>query len=75
MKQDTNYQKKLRKENKLSVPAVVEKKIQNMINLVCPIKSKKYKRFLDFQMMWRSDIELALREGYRSIEHVKDIQH
>ena len=35
-------------------------------------KNKHYKRFLDFQNdVSVSDIELALREGYRSIEHVK----
>ena len=35
-------------------------------------KGKNYKRFLDFQNdVAVSDIEIALREGYRSIEHVK----
>ncbi len=35
-------------------------------------KNKHYKRFLDFQNdVAVSDIELAVREGYRSIEHVK----
>ena len=35
-------------------------------------KGKSYKRFLDFQNdVAVSDIELALREGFRSIEHVK----
>ena len=33
---------------------------------------KNYKRFVDFQNdVAVSDIEVALREGYRSIEHVK----
>ncbi len=36
------------------------------------LKEKKYKRFLDFQNdVAVTDVELALREGYRSIEHVK----
>ena len=35
-------------------------------------KHKNYKRFVDFQNdVAVSDIEVALREGYRSIEHVK----
>ena len=35
-------------------------------------KGKNYKRFVDFQNdVAVSDIEVALREGYRSIEHVK----
>ena len=35
-------------------------------------KGKNYKRFLDFQNdVAVSDIEIALKEGYRSIEHVK----
>ena len=35
-------------------------------------KGKNYKRFLDFQNdVAVSDVEIALREGYRSIEHVK----
>ena len=35
-------------------------------------KNKNYKRFVDFQNdVAVSDIEVALREGYRSIEHVK----
>ena len=62
------------KENKLSVPAVVEKKNSKHDKFWCvPLpKGKNYKRFLDFQNdVAVSDIELALREGYRSIEHVK----
>ena len=40
-------------------------------------KGKTYKRFLDFQNdVAVSDVEIALKEGYRSIEHVKRyIQH
>ena len=35
-------------------------------------EGKNYKRFVDFQNdVAVSDIEVALREGYRSIEHVK----
>jgi len=35
-------------------------------------KNKKYKRCVDFQNdVYVSDIQLALREGFRSIEHVK----
>ena len=35
-------------------------------------KGKTYKRFLDFQNdVAVSDVEIALKEGYRSIEHVK----
>jgi len=35
-------------------------------------KNKKYKRCVDFQNdVYVSDIELAIREGFRSIEHVK----
>ncbi len=62
------------KENKVSVPAVVEKKSSNHDKFWCvPLpEGKNYKRFLDFQNdVAVSDIQLALREGYRSIEHVK----
>ena len=61
-------------ENKVSVPQVTEKKSTQHDKFWCvPLpKGKKYKRFLDFQNdVAVSDIELALREGYRSIEHVK----
>ena len=35
-------------------------------------KNKNYKRCVDFQNdVYVSDIELAVREGFRSIEHVK----
>ncbi len=59
---------------KISVPQVSEKKSTNHDKFWCvPLPDKKnYKRFLDFQNdVTVSDIELALREGYRSIEHVK----
>ena len=62
------------KENNISVPSVVEKKYTNHDKFWCvPLpEGKKYKRFLDFQNdVSVSDVELALREGYRSIEHVK----
>ena len=70
-----NLSKKITKEdNKLSVPTVVEKKSSKHDKFWCvPLpKGKKYKRFLDFQNdVAVSDIEIAIREGYRSIEHVK----
>ncbi len=62
------------KENKIAVPTVVEKKSSNHDKFWCvPLpEGKNYKRFLDFQNdVAVSDIQLALREGYRSIEHVK----
>ena len=61
-------------ENKIFMPLVVEKKFTNHDKFWCvPLpKGKNYKRFLDFQNdVAVSDIEIALREGYRSIEHVK----
>jgi sarcosine oxidase subunit alpha len=62
------------KENSISLPSVVEKKYSNHDKFWCvPLpEGKNYKRFLDFQNdVAVSDVELALREGYRSIEHVK----
>ena len=62
------------KDNKISVPVVVEKKSSKHDKFWCvPLpEGKNYKRFLDFQNdVTVSDIQLALREGYRSIEHVK----
>ena len=61
-------------DNKISVPLVSEKKHTQHDKFWCvPLpKGKKYKRFLDFQNdVAVTDVELALREGYRSIEHVK----
>ncbi len=63
-----------KKDNKISLPSVVEKKYSSHDKFWCvPMPERKnYKRFLDFQNdVVVSDIELALREGYRSIEHVK----
>ena len=61
-------------DNKISFPNVVEKKSSQHDKFWCvPLpKGKSYKRFLDFQNdVAVSDIEIALKEGYRSIEHVK----
>ena len=62
------------KNQKISVPQVSEQKHSKHDKFWCvPLpEGKKYKRFLDFQNdVAVSDIELAIREGYRSIEHVK----
>jgi len=62
------------KDNKITVPQVSEKKSTQHDKFWCvPLpKDKNYKRFLDFQNdVAVTDVELALREGYRSIEHVK----
>ncbi len=61
-------------DNKIVVPQVSEKKHSNHDKFWCvPLPDgKTYKRFLDFQNdVTVSDVELAIREGYRSIEHVK----
>ncbi len=61
-------------ENKVTIPQVAEKKHTTHDKFWCvPLpKGKTYKRFLDFQNdVAVSDVELAIREGYRSIEHVK----
>ncbi len=61
-------------DKKISAPQVLEKKHTQHDKFWCvPLpKGKKYKRFLDFQNdVSVADVELALREGYRSIEHVK----
>ena len=74
---DVGYElsKKITKnDNKISTPSVVEKKSAEHDKFWCvPLpKGKNYKRFLDFQNdVAVSDIEIALKEGYRSIEHVK----
>ena len=74
---DMGYElsKKITKnDNKISVPSVVEKKSTEHDKFWCvPLpKGKNYKRFLDFQNdVAVSDVEIALKEGYRSIEHVK----
>ena len=71
----TKISKKItNKENTILIPQVFEKKNSKHDKFWCvPLpKGKTYKRFLDFQNdVTVSDIELALREGYRSIEHVK----
>ena len=62
------------KDNKVSIPTVTERKHNSHDKFWCvPLpKNKNYKRFVDFQNdVAVTDIELALREGYRSIEHVK----
>jgi len=62
------------KNNKVLTPQASEKKYTQHDKFWCvPLpKNKKYKRFLDFQNdVAVTDVELALREGYRSIEHVK----
>ncbi len=62
------------KNNKVLVPQVSEKKFTQHDKFWCvPLpKEKNYKRFLDFQNdVAVTDVELAIREGYRSIEHVK----
>ena len=59
---------------KISIPSITEKKSTKHDKFWCvPLpKGKNYKRFLDFQNdVAVSDIEIALKEGYRSIEHVK----
>ena len=61
-------------DNKISIPQVSEKKHAKHDKFWCvPLpKENQYKRFLDFQNdVVVTDVELALREGYRSIEHVK----
>ncbi len=66
---------KITKKNlKSAVPISNEKKYGVSDKFWCmPLpKNKNYKRFVDFQNdVSVSDIELAVREGFRSIEHVK----
>ncbi len=62
------------KEIEIQTPNVTEKKHQIHDKFWCaPLtKNIKAKRFVDFQNdVSVTDIEIALREGYRSIEHVK----
>jgi sarcosine oxidase, subunit alpha len=57
-----------------SIPTSNEKRLSKQNNFWCmPLpKNKNYKRCVDFQNdVYVSDIELAVREGFRSIEHVK----
>jgi len=66
---------KITKNNsKSTIPTSNEKKYEKHDKFWCmPLpKKKNYKRFVDFQNdVAVSDIELAVREGFRSIEHVK----
>ena len=62
------------KDTDLSIPHTNEKKYGEHDKFWCmPLpKNKNYKRFVDLQNdVAVSDIELAVREGFRSIEHVK----
>jgi len=62
------------KDIKFSTPTSNEKNYGPQDKFWCmPLpKNKKYKRCVDFQNdVYVSDIELAVREGFRSIEHVK----
>ena len=62
------------KEINIQIPNVTEKKHEIHDKFWCsPLpKNINAKRFVDFQNdVAVSDIEIALREGYRSIEHVK----
>ena len=62
------------KNIKVSVPTSNEKIFGQQDKFWCmPLpKNKNYKRCVDFQNdVYVSDIELAVREGFRSIEHVK----
>ncbi len=61
-------------KTEISIPNVNEKKFGAHDKFWCmPLpKNENPKRFVDFQNdVSVSDIEIALREGYRSIEHVK----
>ncbi len=61
-------------QSSVIVPKISEKKHSKHDKFWCVplVKGTNYKRFLDFQNdVTVTDIELALREGYRSIEHVK----
>jgi len=66
---------KITKKNiKTSIPASNERSNDEQNKFWCmPLpKNKHYKRCVDFQNdVYVSDIELAIREGFRSIEHVK----
>ena len=63
-----------KKDEQVQIPKSNEPKYSSHDKFWCsPLpKGKNYKRFVDFQNdVAVSDIEVALREGYRSIEHVK----
>ncbi len=62
------------KESKISTPTSNERSRGQQDKFWCmPLpKNKNYKRCVDFQNdVYVTDIELAVREGFRSIEHVK----
>tara|TARA_B100000700_G_scaffold324928_1_gene432336 strand:+ start:650 stop:3646 length:2997 start_codon:yes stop_codon:yes gene_type:complete len=62
------------KDTKISAPTSNERTYEQQDKFWCmPLpKKKSYKRCVDFQNdVYVSDIELAVREGFRSIEHVK----
>ena len=62
------------KDLKTTVPTSNERNYSQQDKFWCMplIKNKNYKRCVDFQNdVYVSDIELAIREGFRSIEHVK----
>jgi sarcosine oxidase, subunit alpha len=62
------------KKFKIDIPTSNERSHNQPDKFWCmPLpKNKKYKRCVDFQNdVYVSDIELAIREGFRSIEHVK----
>ncbi len=62
------------KDLKIPVPMSNERSYGKQDKFWCmPLpKNKQYKRCVDFQNdVYVSDIELAVREGFRSIEHVK----
>ena len=62
------------KNLKCTIPTSNERSSNNISKFWCmPLpKNKRYKRCVDFQNdVYVSDIELAIREGFRSIEHVK----
>jgi len=62
------------KDSKSSTPTSHERSYDKQDKFWCmPLpKNKNYKRCVDFQNdVYVSDIELAVREGFRSIEHVK----
>ncbi len=70
-----NLSKKITgKDSKISTPTSNEKNYEQQDKFWCmPLpKNKSYKRCVDFQNdVYVTDIELAIREGFRSIEHVK----
>tara|TARA_Y100000741_G_scaffold186659_1_gene141955 strand:- start:2160 stop:5156 length:2997 start_codon:yes stop_codon:yes gene_type:complete len=62
------------KDSKVTTPTSNEKNYGQQDKFWCmPLpKNKRYKRCVDFQNdVYVSDIEIAIREGFRSIEHVK----